>query len=757
MNELEAIRWHLERYRAVLAQQVDRLYNALEELQRTTLLLLEHSEDNDAAIDKWLQEEKFGLDEHDFFLNLPLLHAFRENRAPSDAISFSWPKKFINNATVRRRLYAHRHIGPHLQHIHKRLNGVGWIYYQDATNTAFIYPYVDPSSAISCDFNWLEYHTFVSACPQNNPKREIKWTPPTIDYAGEGLIISVSIPVWLHDIFVGIWSIDLPLRYLYGDFSSSRLLSGQLDFVIDKTGNLVLHDKIQADIDAERGKIFLHNLKELGGDWAEMDFGQECIGNEGQFHIKDKDGNSYLMCYARVPGIEWILFSGMPESHMEEAARRRLKKAFQQIGEGNFSHRIEKGQSGEFFSTLAEEFNAMTLRLEQAESKRKLAEEQLYQAQRMESVGRLAGGVAHDFNNMLSVILGYTEMILEQLNKSNPIYNELQEIYTAGKRSMEITRQLLAFARCQTVAPKVLDLNRTVEGMLKMLQRLIGENIELVWRPMNNLPAIKIDPSQVDQILANLCVNSRDAINGLGKIIIETDNVFFDQSYCESHRGFNPGDYVVLSVSDNGAGMEENTINKIFEPFFSTKERGAGTGLGLATVYGIVKQNEGFLNVYSEQGTGTVFKIYLPSHAGHQNEIQRESSLQIQEGRGETILLVEDEQAILKLSKTILERLGYTVLGAKTPGEALSMANEYADSINLLITDVIMPEMNGRDLAEQLKERTPDLKVIFMSGYTANVIADCGVLADGVNFIQKPFSIKTLSDKVREVLGKQVN
>jgi CheY-like chemotaxis protein len=370
----------------------------------------------------------------------------------------------------------------------------------------------------------------------------------------------------------------------------------------------------------------------------------------------------------------------------------------------------------------------------------------------MEAVGRLAGGVAHDFNNMLGIILGHTEMVLDQLEPTDPLSADLREIRKAAERSANLTRQLLAFARKQTVAPKVLDLNEAVQGMLNMLRRLIGEDIDLSWLPGADVWPVKVDPSQIDQILANLCVNARDAIADVGKLTIETENVAFDEAYCARHGGFVPGKYVLLAVSDNGSGMDEETQNRLFEPFFTTKELGKGTGLGLATVYGIVKQNNGFINVYSEPCHGTSFKIYIPRHAGQPVEDRKASTAEIPKGRGETVLLVEDEPAILNMTTKMLERQGYTVLAASAPGEALRLAEEHSGEIHLLMTDVVMPEMNGRDLAQNLFSLHPNLKALFMSGYTANVIAHHGVLDEGVDFIQKPFSVKTLAEKVREVL-----
>ncbi|HAR32915.1 MAG TPA: hypothetical protein DCR95_02170 [Desulfobacter sp.] len=384
----------------------------------------------------------------------------------------------------------------------------------------------------------------------------------------------------------------------------------------------------------------------------------------------------------------------------------------------------------------------------------KKMESQLIQAQKMEAVGRLAGGVAHDFNNMLSVILGKTEMALEDIDPNQTLYADLEEIRTAAQRSADVTRQLLAFARKQTIAPKVINLNSTIESILKMLRRLIGENIDLIWLPNEEIWPVRIDPSQLAQILENLSVNARDAIADVGKLIIETGKTTFDEAYCADHSGFVPGDFVQLTVSDNGCGINQETLQNVFEPFYTTKDVGKGTGLGLATVYGIVKQNDGFINAYSEPDQGTIFRIYLPRYLAETEILEKKTSDTINPDGAETILLVEDEPSILRMTRMMLERMGYKVLGAGTPGGAIALAREYAGQIHLLMTDVVMPEMNGRDLAGNLLVLYPDLKRLFMSGYTANLIAQHGLLAEGVNFIQKPFSREQLGKKVRDALDK---
>ena len=384
-------------------------------------------------------------------------------------------------------------------------------------------------------------------------------------------------------------------------------------------------------------------------------------------------------------------------------------------------------------------------------SAQRLMEEHLRQALKMETIGQLAGGVAHDFNNMLQVIITYVEMSLKKVDAAQPLHKYLLEIRRAAQRSAEITGQLLAFARKQTVSPKVLDLNDAVAGTQKMIRRLIGEDIDLAWMPGKSLWKVMIDPSQLDQVLANLAVNARDAIGGVGRLTIATANVTFDAAYCAAHAGYLPGDYLQLAVSDDGCGMSKEVQSHLFEPFFTTKEPGKGTGLGLATIYGIVKQNNGFINVYSEPQAGTTFKVYLPRVEGSAGAAA-DAEAAAPRGGTETVLVVEDEAAILELARESLEQFGYTVLTAGSPVEAIGRSEEYPGRIHLVIADVVMPQMNGRQLVERLTAARAGLKCLYMSGYTADVIAHRGVLDEGVSFISKPFSLAVLAGKVREIL-----
>ncbi len=381
---------------------------------------------------------------------------------------------------------------------------------------------------------------------------------------------------------------------------------------------------------------------------------------------------------------------------------------------------------------------------------------QIAQAERMNAVGRLAGGVAHDFNNLLLGMMNYVELCRESVDGDSQMREWLDQIMSDARRSADLTRQLLAFARQQNVTPEIVDLNDAVSGMLKMLRRLIGEDIELAWRPGANIKPVHMDPSQIDQILANLVVNARDAIGGVGQITIETRNVQFDEDYCKDHPGFVEGDFAMLAVSDDGCGMDDETMNQVFEPFFTTKPTGEGTGLGLATVYGIVKQNDGFINVYSEPDRGTMFRIYLPRHQGtpaSKDKDADEPPVEIT-GGNETILLVEDELAVRKTTNIFLQRMGYTVIPAESPREALELADQTAEHIDLLITDVVMPGMSGRDLATRIAEQFSAIKCLYMSGYTADVIAHRGILEKDVAFLGKPFTRKELAQKVREVLSQ---
>jgi PAS domain S-box-containing protein len=387
-------------------------------------------------------------------------------------------------------------------------------------------------------------------------------------------------------------------------------------------------------------------------------------------------------------------------------------------------------------------------------SRRKHLEEQLMHAQKMEAVGRLAGGVAHDFNNMLTVISGYNRMILDELSTMDPMRGYAEEILKAADRAAALTNQLLAFSRRQIMQPRVINVNAVMIQTQKMLQRLIGEDIELVLKLGANAGNIKADPGHVEQAIVNLAVNARDAMPLGGRLTIETAAVTLDEHYARTHMGVKPGDFTMIAVGDTGHGMDAETRRHIFEPFFTTKEKGKGTGLGLATVYGMIKQTGGDIWVYSEPGQGTTFKLYFPRVSEPVPESNGDDAALARHSGGETVLVVEDETAVRELTVRILQQLGYTILTASSGAEALVLSQTHAGHIDLLLTDVVMPNMSGRQLADQLQANRPATKVLYLSGYTEDAVVHHGVLDAGVDFLPKPFSREGLSKKMREVLAK---
>jgi two-component system, cell cycle sensor histidine kinase and response regulator CckA len=385
-------------------------------------------------------------------------------------------------------------------------------------------------------------------------------------------------------------------------------------------------------------------------------------------------------------------------------------------------------------------------------TERRKLESELQQAQKMDAIGRLAGGVAHDFNNLLLVISAYAELMLDSLTDQDPLRRNVNEIMTASRRAADLTRQLLAFGRKQMQLLQVLDLNAVIGEITGMLPRLIGEDIELVFVPGQDLGKVKADPIQIEQVVMNLAANARDAMPGGGTLTIETATMRVDESYVQRHSMVPPGEYVLLTVTDSGEGIGSEHLPHIFEPFYTTKEAGKGTGLGLATVYGIVKQNGGFVWVYSEPGLGTTFKVYLPRVQSPSGEVRATKPIEDAPGGCETVLLVEDEASVRQASRQFLARSGYTVLEANDGEDALRVSREYSGPIHLMVTDVVMPRMGGPRLAEQLAEERPDMKVLFVSGYAENTVLQYGKIDVTTRFLQKPFSLKALARKVREVL-----
>jgi signal transduction histidine kinase/ActR/RegA family two-component response regulator len=383
-------------------------------------------------------------------------------------------------------------------------------------------------------------------------------------------------------------------------------------------------------------------------------------------------------------------------------------------------------------------------------------EEQLRQSQKMEAIGRLAGGVAHDFNNVLSVILSYGDMLLADMKPGDPMHDDILEIRKAGKRAADLTRQLLMFSRQQVLEPKVLDMNEVLTSMNKMLQRILGADVDLVSLPAQSLGTVRADPSSVEQVIMNLVVNARDAMPTGGQLTMETGNVVLDEAYAKAHIDVKPGPHVMLAVTDTGTGIDSVTLSRIFEPFFTTKEKGKGTGLGLSTVFGIVQQSGGSVWVYSEMGKGTTFKVYLPRVDAAVETVRATDAPATLRG-SETILLVEDDDQVRAVARGILLKNGYHVIEARNAGEALLHSEKHPGTIHLLLSDVVMPQMSGPELAKRLATARPDMRVLCMSGYTDDSIVRHGVLEAHIAFLQKPITPDMLTTKVREVLRSKRN
>jgi two-component system cell cycle sensor histidine kinase/response regulator CckA len=498
-------------------------------------------------------------------------------------------------------------------------------------------------------------------------------------------------------------------------------------------------DKIARDV--------LDSLQEgcqvIGFDWRYL-YVNEALVSQGRLSREQLMGRTMMECY---PGLETQSFFAVLQRCMEHRSRETVEIEF------TFSD----GLPGWFDLRVVPVLDGICIiSLDTTEAKRSQArlagtEEQLRQSQKMEAVGVLAGGVAHDFNNLLSVILCYGDLVGAELGSEDPMRADVEEISKAARRAADLTRQLLMFSRQQVLEPKVLDLNEVLASMQKMLHRILGADVDLVSLAGPQFLRVKVDPSSLEQVIMNLVVNAREAMPRGGKLTMETGQVVLDEEYAALHLGVKPGPYVMLAVTDTGRGIDKATQARIFEPFFTTKDKGKGTGLGLSTVFGIVQQSGGSIWLYSEPDKGTTFKVFLPS-VNLPTDSTRPAALPVSAGGHETILLVEDDEALRLVTSGILRRLGYEVVEACNAGEALLQSEKLASPIDLMLTDVIMPRLSGPELAKRLALSRPDMKVLYMSGYTDDSVVRHGVLEATMSFLQKPLTLSSLTAKVREVL-----
>ncbi|MBI5180898.1 MAG: response regulator [Nitrospirae bacterium] len=429
-----------------------------------------------------------------------------------------------------------------------------------------------------------------------------------------------------------------------------------------------------------------------------------------------------------------------------------LSKEIKEVGKGDF-HRLVKIKTGDEIEELASSFNEMVKKLDERKVENEKLQKQLFLSQKMEAIGTLTGGIAHDFNNMLNVILGYTQLVIDETKKNTAQRRYIQQIQKAGYSAAELVQQLLAFSRRQVIDPKIININEAIYNLVKMLHRIIGENIALKLSLSENVLPVMADPGQMVQVIMNLCVNARDAMPQEGELTIETSNTIIDESYCQVHPWAHPGSYALLSITDTGIGMDSETQARIFEPFFTTKELGKGTGLGLAIVYGIIKQHNGLINVYSQKGHGTTFKIYLPSASGKIEALKTPEIAEVKGGK-ETILLAEDNDMLREFAETVLKDIGYTVIAAKNGDEAIQIFSANSDKIQLTVLDVIMPVCNGREAYDRMRAVKPDLKVIFVTGYSIATHHTESIAKEKLPLLQKPFTKESLARKVREALDK---
>jgi PAS domain S-box-containing protein len=880
MIQNDHIHVQIKQIAASLDANIRSCHDTLNELKRISQLLFSEIRAERSDIERWFETEGFGVDDAGFWLRLPLQEAFRSHRAPDTAISYSWPPGLKNDPAACFRMYCLRNIGTFLGEIRTRLPGSAWFYYQDVTNTSVQFPYIDQQEAIDPGFDWTSYHTFVSVEPSNNPERKIQWTKPTIDYAGEGLIISASVPVYLADQFVGLWSIDLPMKSLHQDFILDTFMTGQVNFIVDAHGTIMAHPSVAAEIDKAKGSIFQRRLHSLGPGFKEISLARLKKKGKGRFWLT-KEGAFDLMVYHEViPGIEWILFVVFPRSSMQDAANTKIRAALDRVKSGDFSYRLTKDsdieqvrlivegynemveiletqekirkkaqqdllKSEEMFRNLFEhshdaifihtrdgriqninksaslllgyphhELSAMNLmdlfaqegaadvekalnyskkkgsmlfetelvtrfntripaeisssiisnkqglfqaicrdlseRLRTLEEKKKL-EERLNHYQKMEAIGTLAGGIAHDFNNILFPIMGYSEMLFEDLPAESPEYIKVQKIYKAAYRAKELTMQILTFSRQAEQEPRSVQFQLIVKEVLKLLRSSIPKDIEIIQNIKPGLKPVFADPTKLHQIIMNLCTNAFHAVQESGgQFEVRLDEVEINTDAILGNPGLRSGEYVHLSVSDTGYGIDKEILPMIFDPYFTTKENGKGTGLGLSVTYGIVKDLNGDIKVYSEPGKGTTFHVYLPK-AETTPLKERFSGEPIVNGT-EHILLVDDEVSIAEMGRQMLEKYGYSVTTYTDSLKALEAFKADSDRFDLVITDMAMPNMTGDILAAEIKNFSASTPIILCTGFSEKISRKKYSTEVIDDFLMKPVNMHTFSRSIRKLL-----
>lgn len=761
MLEDSPIQYQVKQTAASLGANIKSCTAALYELRRLTHLLFSETRADGDDIRDWFRTKKFGIDEDGFWTSIPLLKAFRANQAPPEAISYSWHPKLIENPDACFRMYCLRNIGPYLAQIRELLPDTAWMYYQDITNTSVQFPYIDQIIAITPEFDWRTYHTFLSVIPENNPKGIIQWTNPTIDYAGEGLIVSVSIPIYLGKNFIGLWSIDIPMGRLHQDLVFDTYLKDQINFILDRRGAVVAHPSIEIEIDKEKGSIYQRHIRELGSEFVGLDTALLLEEKSGYRLLKKRGGIEVMAFFEVIPGIEWIFIATFPRRSMEDVVNKRIRKALDRVKSGDLSYRLKDISDIEQARTIVNGFNEMVsalenqekIRQETREEKEKL-EKRLQHFQRMEAIGTLAGGIAHDFNNILFPILGFTELLLHDLPTGSNEYAMAENIYHAAERARDLTRQILTFSRQEDLENTAVSFQHIIREALTLLRASIPKDIEILKNIQADCPPVYGDPTKLHQIVMNLCTNAFHAVQKQsGKFEVSLEAIDVNSGSGTQLTGLRFGNYVRLSVSDNGHGMDVQTKMQIFDPYFTTKAEGRGTGLGLSVTYGIVQKLNGEIQVYSEPGQGTTFHVYLPQAVLVDKKTE---TLVIPIKRGtERILLVDDEVSIVNMGKQVLEKYGYRVTGHVDSLAALDEFKQNPGAFDLVITDMTMPNMTGDILARSIKSIRQDIPVILCTGFSEKISKSnyAGAMID--EFLMKPISIKAFNHTIRRLLDAQ--
>ena len=760
MLESNAIRLQVRQASLVLGNTIQNCHRTLKELRRLSQILFTQTRADASGIRDWFASEGFGIDPDGFWTALPLLEAFRQGQAPKTAVSYSWSPSLRDDPEAGFRLYCLKDLGRYLAEIREHLPGTAWIYYQDVTNTALQFPYIDQITAITPDFDWSSYHTYVSVAPENNPARKIRWTRPTIDYAGEGLIISASIPVYLEEKFVGLWSIDLSMDSLYKEVSFETYLNGQVNFIIDHNGFVVSHPAVELEIDREKGAIFRRHIHQLGVRFKSLDPRALLKEGRGRRLLSNGSGSDVVAWFETVPGIQWIFFATVPRQSMEDAINMKIRKALDRVKSGDLSYRINDLSEIDQARIVADGFNKMAAALEnqeqirkQAKAEREKMEKRLQHFQRMEAIGTLAGGIAHDFNNILFPIIGYAELLFHELPEDSPLYEMVQQIYKAGGRARDLTRQILAFSRQADVESRAISFQSIVKEVLTLLHASIPKSIEIIEDIQSDCPPVHGDSTGLHQITMNLCTNAFHAVEATnGRFEVALKPVDIPVFPGADFSNLSPGPHVRLTVADDGMGMDREVIGKIFDPYFTTKAEGKGTGLGLAVTYGIVRKMNGDIKVYSEPGKGTTVQVFLPVAGLSENKEEGLESV-APKGFGR-VLLVDDELSIINLGRQFLSRYGYTVSAFTDSAEALDVFTRDPRAFDIVVTDMTMPKMTGDIFASHVKALRPDIPVILCTGFSEKISNTQKGPSFIDAFLMKPVPIKEVHLAIQALLDQ---